>query len=159
MRWPILQRQRDSKRERERERGSSTGNGTIRHRWQNVNEPNGFIDEITCNRGTGARVPRIGPASPCTVPRRTTPMRDQSRFSAPTSLLLPTDETREIPDELDGPIETTGQWSDRRWAATYRSTTRSVVHTSVCSAPFLSRRWRTTAGWSKTNGGKREGGG
>ena len=36
-------------------------------------------------------------------------MRDQSRFSAPTSLLLPTDETREIPDELDGPIETTGQ--------------------------------------------------
>lgn len=62
-------------------RGSSAGNGTIRHRWQNVNELNGFIDEITCPgemRSCSKDRPRV--AVHCT--RKTMPTCDQSRFPA-----------------------------------------------------------------------------
>ena len=55
-------------------RGNSGSDGTIRHRWQNVNEPEPrFIDEITCPGEMRSPFPRIAPALALHCARKTMP--------------------------------------------------------------------------------------
>lgn len=76
-------------------RGSSGSDGTIRHRWQNVNEPESrFIDEITCPGEMRSPFPRIAPALALHCARKTMPTCYRFR-SIPVS-----SPGYEIPDQL-----------------------------------------------------------